>query len=123
MTDRPGGLSGLQNSLPSVGDLQVQGKETDSAYISLKGAAWKNLGLPLRKAGWRLGLEIEQDFGGENCFAISPCRTTVRGTLPLVGSGEMPAMRHELVVLRLCTKGEGGSGKRSPCVRKKTAAT
>lgn len=46
-----------------------------------------------------------------------------QGTLPLVGLGEVPAVRHELVVPRLCTKGEGGSGKRIPCVRKKTVAT
>lgn len=63
---------------------------------------------------------------------ISAARTTLpslhaepwsQGTLPLVGLGEVPAVRHELVGPRLCTKGEGGSGKRIPCVRKKTVAT
>lgn len=59
-------------------------------------------------------LEVDQECSGKNCCAFSLAGPKPQGTLPLAGSGNVPAVRHELVVLRFCTGGQRGFPEGNP---------
>lgn len=94
-TSRPVCFSSLQTSHPSVGDLQVQGKETDSGHRKPQRSCLENSGAPPRKAGWRWVRNMVVRTAVPSLYA----GPKPQGTLPLAGLGSVPAVRRELVVL------------------------
>lgn len=87
-----------------LGIFRCKAKKLTQATEATKKLPGKIWGSPRKKAGWRWVRNVVARTAVPSLYA----GPKPQGTLPLAGLGNVPAVKHELVVLRLCTGGQRG---------------